>query len=74
MRRGGREAWCLSQHSPQHAAPLTRKKASHLAAPEIKHKKPHSRYKLYSNCGFLYWIARCSKLASLGTGLRVAAA
>eukprot|EP00961_Rhodomonas_salina_P204492 2759124-Rhodomonas_salina.1 len=22
---------------------------------DIKYKKPHSRYKLYCKCGFLYW-------------------
>eukprot|EP00961_Rhodomonas_salina_P101044 1359973-Rhodomonas_salina.1 len=30
---------------------------SHPMRPYIKHKKPHSSYKLYSKCGFLYWIS-----------------
>eukprot|EP00961_Rhodomonas_salina_P075709 1015905-Rhodomonas_salina.1 len=54
--------------------------------PEIKHKKPHSSYKLCSNRGFLCLISRCIGLracyampgtglaydAMLSTGLRVA--
>eukprot|EP00961_Rhodomonas_salina_P235022 3176493-Rhodomonas_salina.1 len=32
----------------------------HHVHPEIKYKKPHSWYKLYGKCGFLYWISGCS--------------